>query len=736
LSAAADKELKKRVAAFAAAHGLSPAEVVEQVLDRDLPGRSGEVSGLRAELDRLDCREMRLVVIGGGTGLSNLIGGDSRARNWWQNPFSGLKELFPNTTAVVCVTDDGGSTGMISASLPVIALGDLRHVILSSISRERLAAIDSIDPNLVAAHLHRLINFRFQDTEIPTCADELWHKAGTLAPLLDPIARGLAELGGLLFSDQRLKSLLIPGNCLGNLLLATAVVREAGEGEVLSDRPVWHGVRAFASLLGAGEVLPCAAVPSALRFFYANGVEVCGEYKSAHARRGLPVAGVRVAFAEEPCLDPAIEAAISEADLIIMAPGSLYSSVVPVLQTPGIAAAIRANRQAAKVLVANLWVQAGETDLVYGDPQRRFQVSDLIRAYDINIPGGVAGLFHQVLCLGLRDIPGSFLRNYGVEGKAPIYLDRVSVRDLGFTPIEARIHSPSAMAINGVVQHDPAAVAHALKGISALIEVPEDGFRADPSLKVRVLVSPASEQSRRTATFRSIIAAMDLPDSLAGRVLSFLERHRDIPVDHFDRVKGIMVDEMDRWPRDQAWDRLYSFYEPAESLLHLREDVIGRDLYLELAFLVALGQSLLGNYAAEKDLSPVLIDGRETGRLFTLRLLPPAERDCYFSEVELSRYLALARMQAHCDDPLLFTRLINDDEGFTPPGMLFGLVYAWYLDNRLASHIEYKMAILKQPVSGLVPEQVRTADRRRAMVAFFRDLVFADRSAKVMELAG
>ena len=75
-------------------------------------------------------------------------------------------------------------------------------------------------------------------------------------------------------------------------------------------------------------------------------------------------------------------------------------------------------------------------------------------------------------------------------------------------------------------------------------------------------------------------------------------------------------------------------------------------------------------------------------------------------------------------DPSHFTRLINGDEGFTPPGMLMGLNYAWYLDNRFASHVEYKMAVMKIAPSSLIPEQVKMLGRRQQMVTFFREVVF------------
>ncbi len=53
-----------------------------------------------------------------------------------------------------------------------------------------------------------------------------------------------------------------------------------------------------------------------------------------------------------------------------------------------------------------------------------------------------------------------------------------------------------------------------------------------------------------------------------------------------------------------------------------------------------------------------------------------------------------------------------------------GLNYAWYLDNRFASHVEYKMAVMKIGPSSLIPEQVKMLGRRQQLVTFFREVVF------------
>jgi len=177
------------------------------------------------------------------------------------------------------------------------------------------------------------------------------------------------------------------------------------------------------------------------------------------------------------------------------------------------------------------------------------------------------------------------------------------------------------------------------------------------------------------------------------------------------------------WLRGQVWDNLPSFYDPTDGLIKIRQD--WRDARrFEVAFLVALGQSLLGNYALRKRLEPLLWEGETVGKVYHLTLQPEADRETYFTPAELTRFLALARMCQSSRDTAHFTRVVNGTEGFTPPGLLFGLTYAWYLDNRFAGHIEAKMAIVRAEVSDLIPEQVKNHIRRRAMIDFFREVVF------------
>ncbi|MEJ2058452.1 MAG: hypothetical protein P8X39_11510, partial [Desulfofustis sp.] len=150
---------------------------------------------------------------------------------------------------------------------------------------------------------------------------------------------------------------------------------------------------------------------------------------------------------------------------------------------------------------------------------------------------------------------------------------------------------------------------------------------------------------------------------------------------------------------------------------------------LEVSFLIALGQALLGDYAATKIITPLLYEDSEIGAVYHLSLKDESDRTCYFDDDELRRYLRLSRMVEQ--SPTHFTRTVNGAEGFTPPGLLLGLLYAWYLDNRFASHIEYKMSIMKIRPTQLIPEQKKMRTRREQLIEFFRDVVFGKEARRL-----
>lgn len=749
------------------ADGSLAEKMISLVLAGPPAGGSSRLAGLfqetRARFREIDTRQLRVVTLGGGTGLSNIIGGDSRRSDWPEAPFNGLKEIFPATTSIVCVTDDGGSTGEVLKELPLVALGDMRHVLVSSISRDLLRDVHGLDDagaRQAIACLHAVFNYRFITP--PPSPGKLAVECGLAAPGLPARMRDyLLLLISRMFSDDRLKRTLASPQCLGNLLLASAMFGFLEPAPTSAELAADHAALHRATLSGLAEitegicaakgaVLPCTTTPAQLQFLYSNGVLVTGEYKSGHAHRSYPVDRVMVEFSGPPVLPDEVQQALRQADIIIFAPGSLYSSIIPILQVPGLAGLIRANSRALKILVANIWVQKGETDATRDIPERKFHVSDLVRAYNRNIPGGVGELFTHILSLGLGEIPGSVLQSYALEDKEPIYLDRQPLREIGFEPVEADIFSGHLLRRRGVIQHDPASLALAVRTLWCLQSMEQSADRTAPvNLSETRVELPApregfSHPCRRFEAMRNWIDGLPFLGAengtanrqrleegrcnrLQAGIRDILWRHPDILFAHLQFVRGIVLVDPKHWSRCQEWDNVYSFFAPEDSMLVIRADQADHPARLEMAFLVALGQSLLGNYAREKTMKDISEGGERVGRIFQLALRPPEERTCFFQPGELAAYLQLARMRPAELNPLLYTRLVNGEEGFTPPGLLFGLFYTWYLDNRYASHIEYKMSILRNTVSDLIPEQVRIVSRREGLIDFFRETVFRHR---------
>lgn len=708
---------------------------------------------LRERLVSANVDDAKVVVFGGGTGLSNIIGGDSRQKNWPDKPFEGLKQIFPLTRAIVCVTDDGGSTGELLKDLPIFGLGDIRHVLVSSIQRrllERRYNLTAGQSATLVKDISSIFNHRF--TGRPESAQRmLTHCVADLDRLPKKIVSTLVHYLQFCLEDELCQTTLERPHCLGNLLILAGIRMVAGNENLREDtididesvgEAINGAISTIGELIGAGTdaVLPCTPIPAQLRFRYGNGVEVTGEHKSSTAARGSAVARVTVDFCSPPYVSGQLLDQIRGADVLIMAPGSLYSSIIPVMQVPGIAEAVRENRTALKLLIANLWVQEGETDKAIANPDRKFHVSDMIRAYEHNLPGGVEGLFDQILCLSMQDVPASVIQNYAVEGKNPIYLDRDLIRKRGFTPIECGFFSRSALLERGVIQHDPEVVAQTVKTLLLAKELFTGNEQDSPknqkshaspghSASPRLIPTPSVKFARVTERLSQLSidigqcdAGLMSRDEILSTLADIIWTHQDIPVSHLEYIDGIACVSEGRWRRDQRWDNVFSFYDPEDKLVKIREDRLQTRNRFEVSFLIALGQALLGDYAATKLITPLIYEGREIGAVYHLSVKAEEERFCYFSDTELRSFLELSRMVEQT--PTHFTRTINGNEGFTPPGLLLGLMYAWYLDNRFASHIEYKMSIIQVRPTQLIPEQKKMRTRRERLIDFFRETVF------------
>jgi len=84
-------------------------------------------------------------------------------------------------------------------------------------------------------------------------------------------------------------------------------------------------------------------------------------------------------------------------------------------------------------------------------------------------------------------------------------------------------------------------------------------------------------------------------------------------------------------------------------------------------------------------------------------------------------------MVSDARDPGRFRLTVNDREGFLPPGLLFGMLYAWYLNNGYAATMEYEMSVLRCMPRHLLPHQAKERKRKRGLVSFFRREIFGTR---------
>jgi len=218
----------------------------------------------------------------------------------------GLKAHTSNLTAIVTVADDGGSSGALREELGVPPVGDIRNCIVALADAESL--------------MSRLLQYRF--------------------PGGRRTADGPVEMvpGGL------------GGHAVGNLLIAALTAIEGGDFE--------EGVRQMNRVLAVrGQVLPASPTPITLHARTADGQTIDGQSRVMRTR------GIDRVWISPPDVAASTDAlaAIAEAELIVIGPGSLYTSLLSSLLISAIGSAVAA-ASGLRVYVCNVATQAGETE--------------------------------------------------------------------------------------------------------------------------------------------------------------------------------------------------------------------------------------------------------------------------------------------------------------------------------------------------------------------------------------
>ncbi len=299
----------------------------------------------------------------------------------------GLKRHTNNLTAIVTVADDGGGSGVLRQELGMLPPGDVRNC---------LEALANVEPLM-----GELLHYRFTE--------------GSLK-----------------------------GQSFGNLFLAALNGISGGSFD--------QAVSRMSQVLAiTGRVIPVTTSNVQLEAEFENGAKVLGESKIFYCkkREDCRIHQVRLLPEHPPALEAALEA-IREADMILLGPGSLYTSIIPNLLVDGVAQAI-AGSSALKVYIANVMTQEGETE--------GYTNADHIRAiFQHSLPE----LFP--LCLvNSSVIPPEVLERYAQEGAEPLRYDKAKCAELGVELVSR----PVSMVRDGYVRHDPELLAAALLELHA-----------------------------------------------------------------------------------------------------------------------------------------------------------------------------------------------------------------------------------------------------------------------------
>ena len=288
------------------------------------------------------------------------------------NMLRGLKRYTENISAIVTVADDGGGSGMLRQDLGMPPPGDIRNC---------LEALANTEPLM-----SELMHYRFTE--------------GSLA-----------------------------GQSFGNLFLAALNGISPSFDAAVS--------RMSQVLAITGQVLPVTTADVQLEAEFENGASVIGESKIFYCKKkeDCRITKVRLIPEHPRALPEAVEA-IREADMIILGPGSLYTSIIPNLLVDGIVEAILQS-DALKVYVANVMTQEGETE--------GYTASDHIAAI---FQHSAPGLFD--LCLtNSSPVPPDVAARYAQEGAEPLRYDAGRCAALGVELVSR----PIATVENGYVRH-------------------------------------------------------------------------------------------------------------------------------------------------------------------------------------------------------------------------------------------------------------------------------------------
>ena len=294
---------------------------------------------------------MKVVAIGGGTGLSTLL----RGLKYF------VPEIIQDLTAIVTVSDNGGSTGILRKELNIPAPGDVRNCITA------LAEDEDI--------LTKVMQYRFEEGE------------------------GLK------------------GHSFGNLFL-TVLTKITGD--------FLEAIEITSKILKIkGHIIPSTDSMVNLVAEFTDGNIIKGEVEITEYGRKLIAKIKRIWLEPEDVRAPqkAVDS-ILDADMIILGPGSLFTSIIPNLLIKDIRDAIL-NSKAFKLYICNVMTQYGETD--------GFTASDHVKVLNKIVAGDEEASFLNAVLLNTTIPPDEVLKRYLKENSEPVVADVGNLSRMGLT---------------------------------------------------------------------------------------------------------------------------------------------------------------------------------------------------------------------------------------------------------------------------------------------------------------
>lgn len=320
------------------------------------------------ELKRKTPRDLKIVALGGGTGLSTLL--------------RGLKHHYEDITAIVTVSDDGGSSGRLRKDLGVLPPGDIRNCLTALADEEQL--------------LTELFNYRFKGD------------GGDLS-----------------------------GHSFGNLFLTVMA-------ELMGDFN--RGIQEASSVLAVrGTVVPVSLDQVILEAVMDDGVVIQGE--SAITEYGGTIRSLHIMTEKGDDPEPFAEALshLEHAEAIILAPGSLYTSIIPHMLFPEVVQTIMSN-SCPKLYVGNIMSQAGETT----------HLNAMAHIQKIYQHAGQGGWLSHVL-LNKAKPSARLIRAYAAKGSKML-----SNQPSHFKSFKGQVILADLLSESDVVRHEPTKLARCI----------------------------------------------------------------------------------------------------------------------------------------------------------------------------------------------------------------------------------------------------------------------------------